>query len=99
MSTENSSKENETKALSQDAVIPSFLHPSTVVKIEHTGELAYILAWCDFKKINVAQWQRDIDKFPIALSLNQANLGWTDKFDRALYYISFDDWLRQANWV
>ena len=86
-------------ALRQTDVIPSFLHPSTVVKIEHAGELAYVLAWCDFKKINVAQWQRDIDKFPIALSLNQHNLGWTDKFDRALYYISFDDFLRQANWV
>ena len=93
------SKNTELPQCDKTTVIPSFLHPSTVVKIEHSGELAYTLAWCDFKKINVAQWQRDIDKFPIALSLNQSNLGWTDNFDRALYYISFDDWLRQANWV
>ena len=93
------SKETQMPQCVQTDVIPSFLHPSTVVKIEHAGELAYTLAWCDFKKINVAQWQRDIDKFPIDLSLNQVNLCWTDKFDRALYYISFDDWLRQANWV
>ena len=93
------SKNAQVPQCDKTTVIPSFLHPSTVVKIEHAGELAYTLAWCDFKKINVAQWQRDIDKFPIALSLNQANLGWTDKFDRALYYISFDDWLRQANWL
>jgi hypothetical protein len=89
---------NENPALSKTAVIPSFLHPSSVVKIEHAGELAYLLAWCDFKKINVAGWQRDINNFPIALSLNQVNLGWTDKLDRALYYVSFNDYLLQVNW-
>jgi len=90
---------NEKPALIKTSVIPSFLKPSAVVRIENAGELAYVLAWCDLKKIKVAEWQRDINNFPIALSLNQVHLGWTNELDRALDYISFNDYFIQVNCV
>ncbi len=73
----------------------TYLHKSAVIVIENRFELSYVLTWCDYNNINVSEIQRNNDKFPIAFSLNQENLGWTDKFDRALYYISFKKFINQ----
>ena len=75
----------------------NFSHGSAVIVIKNKWELAYTLSWCDFKNKKIPNFLENIDKLPIALSVNSSIVGHTYEFDRALYYITFNDFISQLD--
>jgi hypothetical protein len=59
-------------------------------------ELSYILAWCLSRKKKVCDYINNIDTFPFYISVSGEIVGYSDSSDRALYYMSFDEFLLKS---
>jgi len=60
-----------------------------VVECKSKPELEYVIAWCDIKGKQVADYMRAQEKFPYCLSVTGDIVGWIDRMDWAVYYIDF----------
>jgi len=69
-------------------------HNSTVVTVSNKAELRYVLTWAEESGRQVSGYMWDRDTFPYCLSLCGEIVGWVDRMDRALYYKSFSEFLK-----
>ena len=63
------------------------------VTCTNAPELFYVLKCAESEGKNVAPYMWRVDVFPYHLSLHGKIVGWTDKSDRAVNYISFIDFV------
>jgi len=70
----------------------SLEHGSTVIVATNAHELAYIESWCK-ENGKGAPWLGEREIFPFCVSVAGELAGWTDKMDRALYYMPFRDFM------
>ena len=71
----------------------SLEHGSTVVVVEDTSELFYLIKWMERSGKTVSEFFVDINEFPFCISVCGPIAGWTIRMDRALYYKSFAEFL------
>lgn len=68
-------------------------HPSTVVVCENKHEQSYVLSWCESNKMIIQDYMKSNDKFPYCLSVYGDVVGHLREMDRALYYMSFTEFM------
>ena len=68
-------------------------HGSTVITVNSRPELLYVLEWCKLQNKKVGEFMYQVTDFPYNLSVHSEFVGWTNLMDRALYYISFREFL------
>ena len=69
----------------------SFEHGSTVVKVNNKTEQDEVLMWGKKQGKNVSDFMWKNAKFPIAYGFSGKIVGFVDRMDRALYYMSFEE--------
>lgn len=65
-------------------------HPNTMIVAVNQAEVAYLEKYCEALDF-LPPWIGQRDAYPVALSPN--GNGWTDRMDRALYYVRFKDFI------
>lgn len=67
-------------------------HPYAMIVVKDLHEFKVVSDWAE-KEFNRRPYIGEPEKFPMGISPNEHS-GWSDQMDRALYYISFVDFVR-----
>jgi hypothetical protein len=70
-----------------------FSHPLAMVVINNPAELAYMQSWFEINGRDCG-WSGPRETYPIALSINDGT--WTDRMDRAIYYVPFKEFVARS---
>ncbi len=71
-------------------------HKSTVVTCNNKHEQSYVLSWCESKEMLITDHIKKQCQFPVHLSVYGNIAGFLFESDRALYYMSFIDFMEKA---
>jgi len=64
------------------------------ITTNNSQELLYVLSWAKEQKKDVGPYMWNTKNFPYYLTVDGNIVGWLDRRDRAIDYISFNDFLR-----
>lgn len=67
-------------------------HGSTVIVLNTETERTIVLNWAESKGKIVSTSIKKI-KLPLCVSVDGKIVGWTNEMDRALYYMSFEEFM------
>ena len=68
---------------------------NSVIVCENKKQLNLVIQWCESQNKNVGVFMKMREKFPYCLNVSTHVVGWTDSMDRALYYVSFLDFIKK----
>lgn len=71
-------------------------HSSTVVVCSNEMEKSYVLKWCEIKGSSISESIVNNDRFPLCLSVYGYTVGFLHEMDRALYYMTFNEFKEKA---
>lgn len=71
-------------------------HLRTVIVSNNNPELSYIIEWCKQRSIAVPVAIMRNSRFPFAVSVHGELAGWTEQFNRDLYYMPFEEFVTKS---